>query len=338
MILIVSWPGDDHADAVRGVLDARGMRATVVDLARFPQEMRLVASLDGVGRSYRLLDGREEIVLDDCRAVWWRRPRPFVLHQEIATGPHATFAYNEGSQAFAGLWLSVDASWINHPTREETGARKLYQLRVAQDVGLEIPKTVVTNDPDEARRFIDALGFDRVAYKTFMPTSEDWRETRVLRPDELDLIASVTYAPVIFQEYVPARFDLRVTVVGPDMFAAAIHSSETSYEFDYRMDLANARVEPSVLPEEIERRLRDLMDGLGLVYGAIDMRLTPDGRFVFFEVNPSGQWRFVEERSGQPITERFSELLAARSRAHHEERRVPPRHFGRDRVGRALTR
>ncbi len=61
---------------------------------------------------------------------------------------------------------------------------------------------------------------------------------------------------------------------------------------------------------EVEARLRALMTRLGLVYGAIDMRLTPDGHYIFLEINPSGQWLFVEERSGQPITASFARLLA----------------------------
>jgi len=315
VILIVSWPEDDHARAVQPELERAGAPAALVDLARFPQELGLAVRY-GHGRcEYELLDNRHSLPLDRVDVVWWRRPRAFMLHREIAEGEYARFAYSECVEAFAGLWPSLEAAWINHPIREQVAARKLYQLRVAREVGLEIPRTLVTNDPDEARSFVDAQGYERVAYKTFLPAAHDWRETRVLRREELGELGAVRYAPVIFQEYVPLMRDLRVTVVGSEIITAAIHSAESAYEADYRMDLDDARVEPFELPGDVKCRIEQLMSRLGLLYGAIDMRLTPDERFVFLEVNPSGEWLFIEERSGQPITATFARLLAAHARS-----------------------
>lgn len=105
-------------------------------------------------------------------------------------------------------------------------------------------------------------------------------------------------------------------MMGEDVFAAAIHSQETSYAVDFRMDMDAGRVEAFQLPRGVIERLQALMDRLGLIYGAIDMRLTPDGQYVFLEINPAGQWLFVEQRTGQLMTEAFVRLLAA----HDEER------------------
>lgn len=327
MILIVSWPEDDHAGAVRRELARLGLEATVLDLSRFPQRLRLAVEYQGRRRRYHVTDGETDLDLQRFRVVWWRRPQQFALHPEIAEGPHATFAYTEASEAFGGMWQCLDATWINHPARDEAAGRKVYQLRVAQAVGLDIPETLITNDAERARRFVDARGAARVAYKSFLPSAVEWRETRILRPEEVEQMEAVRYAPVIFQEYVPPAVDLRITVVGHDIFATAIHSAEAAYQADYRMDLGTVRVEPFALPDEVRSRLRRLMGQLDLVYGAIDMRLDPDGRYVFFEVNPAGQWLFVEERTGQPITPAFARLLAA-----HADRRpgtVPaPHHDG----------
>ena len=136
-----------------------------------------------------------------------------------------------------------------------------------------------------------------------------------MRQDELSLLDHVRYAPVIFQEYVEALYDLRVTVVGDEVFAAAIHSQETAYAVDFRMDIESAEIEPVSLPVEVEERVRALLTRLGLVYGAIDMRRTPDDRYVFLEINPAGQWLFVEEKSGQPIASALAEVLVTRDRA-----------------------
>jgi glutathione synthase/RimK-type ligase-like ATP-grasp enzyme len=112
---------------------------------------------------------------------------------------------------------------------------------------------------------------------------------------------------------VAADADVRVTVVGDRLFPTAIRATPGGYDVDYRMDLAGATFTPTDLPQETERRLRALMARLGLVYGAIDLRRTPDGD-VFLEVNPAGEWRFIEERTGQPITDAMADLLTSLDR------------------------
>jgi glutathione synthase/RimK-type ligase-like ATP-grasp enzyme len=313
VILIVSWPGDEHARAVTAELERAGSAPVILDLARFPQELLLALRYRPGGRvAFGLTDGTTgDIPLHDVSAVWWRRPRSFVLHPEVTRSSHQTFAYNEAHEAFAGLWQALDAFWINPPLADQAAGRKSYQLRLASEVGLRIPETLVTNDPAQARSFIEALGVGRVIYKAFSATEQEWRETRLIRDEELTLLDHVRLAPVIFQEYVPAAVDLRVTIIGSDVFAAAIHSQETTYRVDFRMDMNRARTEAAVLPDEVTRRLLELMARLGLVYGAVDMRLTPDGAYVFLEVNPAGQWLFVEQRTRQPITRTLAQRLVA---------------------------
>ena len=189
-------------------------------------------------------------------------------------------------EAVAGTWLTLDAFWINDPAADDAASRKLNQLRAASESGLEIPPTCVTSDPAAAARFIERAGADSVVYKSFSAHEHAWRETRLLRRDELALLDRVRYAPVIFQEFVPAEADLRVTIMGSHCFATAIRTAPTAYRYDYRMDLERAAVEPFELPGGVEEQLFVLLRRLRLVYGAIDLRLTPDGRYVFLEVNP----------------------------------------------------
>jgi glutathione synthase/RimK-type ligase-like ATP-grasp enzyme len=181
-------------------------------------------------------------------------------------------------------------------------------------VGLPIPRTLITNDAAAARRFSEELGLERTVYKTFLATERHWRETRILHQDELDLLDRVALAPVIFQEYVPAVADIRVTVFGDELFATAITPAPGGYDVDYRMDLPGAGFTPTDLPDETIGGIRSLMRRLGLVYGAIDLRRTAEGEHVFLEVNPAGEWRFVEDRTGQPMTEAMAGLLAGLDR------------------------
>ena len=280
----------------------------MVDTADFPARCSLVERFGESGAHFELTVGRRPVNLAKCRAGWWRRPQPYTLHDGIAQDA-ASFTYTECNEAITGMWAALDIAWVNQPELDELAHHKPYQLAVAAEVGLPIPETLITNDPHAARDFIDRFGLQQTIYKTFVATEENWRETRVMRRDELEMLDRVRLAPVIFQEFVPAAKDLRVTVVGEEMFCAAISAPPDGYQIDYRMDLEGASFEPADLPVEVEKGISALMQRLGLVYGAIDLRRTPEGKHVFLEVNPAGEWLFVEERTGQPITESMAKLL-----------------------------
>ncbi len=316
MIVVVSSPDDEHGQVVLREIAHRRGTGRLLDLARFPRELRLSLHFEAAGRRHFLLRSSQDepLVLSDVRVIWWRRPQPFQVDPSIQRPSHRGFAYSESMEAMAGLWQALDVFWVNHPTRDEVAARKVYQLRVAQELGLQIPRTLVSNDPNEVRAFVAARGAEPTVYKSFSATEQEWRETRLLKPEELAGLDNVAYAPVIFQEYVPADVDLRITMVGEAIFAAAIHSQESSYPVDFRMDMAQVRVEGVQLPAEVEAGLHALMNHLGLIYGAIDMRRTPDGRYVFLEVNPAGQWLFIEQRTDQPISATLAALLISRDR------------------------
>jgi glutathione synthase/RimK-type ligase-like ATP-grasp enzyme len=309
VILVVSHPADDHAVGVLAALAQSGHPAVLVDTAHFPSNGALTQCFeDGRYRFELILDGRR-IDLEACRAAWWRRPQPFTLQAGIAPDA-SSFTYSECYEAVAGLWAALDLAWVNLPANDETAHHKPYQLAVAAKVGLPIPRTVITSDPAVAQAFIAELGPQRTIYKTFLATEQCWRETRLVRPEEMAMLDQVRLAPVIFQEFIPAVSDIRATVVGERIFATAISANPAGYAVDYRMDMAGAQFRPSELPAETEAKIHALMARLGLVYGAIDLRRTPDGRHVFLEVNPAGEWRFVEERTEQPITQAMAELLA----------------------------
>jgi hypothetical protein len=310
IILVLSHHRDEHAQSVMVELSRRGAVTRLLDLERFPLQLCLSMHYDGMGRK-RFVFGCDDsgLDLDKVSAIWWRRPQAPSVDGAVHRPAHRAFALSESHEALSGLWQSTDAFWINDPSRDVVASRKMYQLTLAGELGLEIPRTLVSNCPQAVREFVNAIGVGGVIYKAFSATEQDWRETRLLREEELDKLENVKYAPVIFQNYIEADVDLRITVVGDRVFPAAIYSQETSYKVDFRMDINAARVEPAKLPEEVEAKLLELMRRLGLVYGAIDMRRRPDGSHVFLEINPCGQWLFVERRTGQPITAALATAL-----------------------------
>ncbi len=310
-ILVVSHEGDRHTCAVMAALRRHGARATLLDLARYPRELRLTLSYDGAGRRDFRLEGlgRRPLRLDEVTAIWWRRPKPFAPHREMRPEPRRLFCYRECNEAFEGLWRSVSPRWVDPPERVAAAEHKPWQLALAQQAGLVVPRTCITSDPKEARAFVDALVPRRAVFKALSAARADWRETRIVRAEERRKLGLVRYAPIIFQQYVEG-VDVRVTVVGRHVFAAEIDARETRYPADFRLDLDRARVNPVRLPAAVERRILRLVRALGLSYAAVDLRRDDQGRHFFLEANPGGQWLFVEQRTGQPITEAVASLLA----------------------------
>lgn len=313
MIIAVSHPDDPHAAHVLDLLRRGGHETLLLNLADLPDRATLTFDYGRNGSRPALeykADGRT-VDLSRARSAWWRRPQHPKLDAVLANPDAAAFVLNEWQEAIHGLWQLLDIPWMNPPAVDEVAGRKALQLRVARDVGLRTPRTLVTSDPDAARAFIHEQGVGRTVFKTFSCTYQVWRETRLVRAEELGMLEQVRLSPVIFQEYIPVSADLRITIVGDRIFPAAIDCRGTDYEVDFRMSLGQARTEPCTLPAPIEAALFAMMRRLGLVYGAIDVRRTPDGEYVFLEINTGGEFLFVEERTGQPIARAVAEWLAS---------------------------
>jgi len=308
VILVVSHAGDEHYRAVAAALASTGAAHALLDTARFPQETRLALAYNGGGQSALHLPGGPSVDPDDVSAVWWRRPLPYVPHPERQRD--AGFIRRECHEALSGMWLALDALWVNHPSHDEAATHKPYHLALAERLGLAVPATLVTNDPAQARAFVEARAPARLIHKALSATPDDWRETRFVGPAELAGIDAVRYAPVIFQEFVEG-VDLRVTFAGERVFAAEIDARGTSCPQDFRVDLEHARVAPVELPRGVEDRLRRLVSELRLEYAAVDLRRRASGEHVFLELNPAGQWLFVEERTGLPMTAALAAVLAS---------------------------
>lgn len=309
MILVVSFPEEEHTQEVIRRLDDAGREVALMDLSDFPTR---------AGMSLRWQTGEPAcslvqtatgtIDLERVRAAWWRRVCPFQIDPNVAIPSQRAFAESETSHAVHGMLDTLNCHWVNPRAADDAAHRKPYQWAVAQSVGLTLPRTLVTNRPEEAREFIAEVGVGKTVFKAFLATLEAWRETRLVEPEDLERLDLVRHAPVIFQEYIEG-VDLRITVVGDQLFAGEIDARNTSYPVDMRMVIGEAGVRAVELPADVKAKLLRLQQKLGLYYGAIDMRRTPSGEYVFFEVNPAGQWLFVEERTGQPISQAIADLL-----------------------------
>lgn len=309
MILIVSYPDEDHTMKVVEHLNNAGMEVGILNFADFPSNKNLLMSWDPIEASQYIVNGQgEKIDFSGVKVVWWRRIVDFGINEQMSDSSDQVFASSETSQAIYGLLETINCPWINPLHADEAAHKKPYQWEIAKRVGLSIPKTIVTNDPIAAKEFINKVGIGKVVFKAFIAMAQSWRETRLIEQNDLDRIDSVKYAPVIFQEYIDG-VDLRITFIGDKLFTGEIDARETSYPVDMRMVLGEAKIKPVELPDKVKKLIIKFMRATGLVYGAIDMKRTNDGEYVFLEINPAGQWLFVEQYTGLPISQAIADHL-----------------------------
>lgn len=315
MILAVTEPDDPHADAVLDALARLGRRTARLDLASLPRSVAVTMRRGGADRGDQFLGAGPDggpLRLEEVQAIWWRRPRWAVPHEALA-GPDAAFAVEQVHAALSGLWGSCGAAWMNDPWAEDRASHKGAQLAWAEAAGLSVPETIVTSAPADARAFLDALGDRPCIQKPLKATRQAWRYTRLVGPRDRARLDDLRFGPAILQAYVPG-VDVRVTCAGGRLLATAIDARRTSSPQDFRPVYAEAAVAPFALPAEVARALSRYLEAARLRYAAVDFRLGEDGRLFFLESNSSGQWLFLEDRTGQPITAAVAQALSDSAR------------------------
>ena len=251
------------------------------------------------------------------RALWYRRawspPR-----DETMTAPVYDFCVREARSVLQGSALASTAPTMSPPDCIWAAEHKLYQLIQAQKCGLPIPRTVVTNEPAaileayrtfEQRMIVKPV---RLGYIEDAPQPRAIYTSQVLA-EHLDSIADAQLAPSIYQELIPKQCDVRVTIVGRRVFVADIWSQEDpAAAIDWRRTVdPNLRHTKGQLPESLSGCLLDLMSRLGLHFAAIDLIKLDDGDYTFLEINPNGQWLWLDDRLGCDITGTIAAWLAA---------------------------
>jgi hypothetical protein len=354
-VLILSSLFEPNVNHIVRRLEERGVRWFRFNTESFPLLCRgQIQFFDDDRPHFRLAADGQVIDSRDISAVWYRRQSDPVLPQGLPEEDRE-FVRVECLGYLNSLYHCLDhCLWVNPCWPERLAADKTRQLVLAKLVGLAVPRTLVSNDPQAVREFFKQSG-GRVVFKpligmvsgkppdysvqlksafegkfTFPPAYEvdpaekDRRVvfTQLLTPDKLDELDALAACPAIFQEYVDKQVELRITIVGQEVFAAAIYSQDQP---ETRVDFRRWALLPPEkdikhtmfdLPPAIRTNLLTLMDKLGLVFGCVDMILTPTGQYVFLEVNPSGQWGWIESKTGMPITETLVKLLLRETSSH----------------------
>ena len=300
-VLILSFENDYHALAIQALLKNHGAAADIINIATFPE----VISLSHRGSDFGdiTLDGKR---LADYHCIWWRRALPAQSNDEIPDPEEAGFAARESMDALWGALYATQLPIYNEPGAERKARLKPYQLRLAHTCGLKIPDTLITTSPDDVLQFRE--NHHEIIYKGFSGLTPVMLDTRPLEEKDVPDLWRLRYAPAIFQEYIEHGKEYRVTVIEGDAFAAEIRISDEKARYDWRLD-SNYGVIQAVLPTDIQTMLIDLCRKLNLSSGSIDLRETPEGEIYFLEINPSGQFIFLDVFAGMDVGNRFCQML-----------------------------
>ena len=262
-----------------------------------------------------------EVRSDEITGAYFRKPRPPITLLENSKPVADRFNAQEVREMLRSMWrLLPKKRWLNDPEDLWLASNKIKQLNLAAQVGFSVPDTVVSTDPSEVFQFIrthdnDVIG--KAVKNGFV--EHDLTQTVIfttaLHPDDIQTLCdSPTVLPMIVQPRLSKEVDLRITIVGDRLFPVALDSQRHE---DTRTDWRTWEVTNDVdlrhtvfdLPKTVERDCIELNRRLGLRFSCVDMVLSPEGHFTFLEVNPNGQWAWIEQKLNVPIRDRIIDEL-----------------------------
>ncbi len=252
----------------------------------------------------------------DIASVWYRRPQKPIIPEDVENEVAREFAQKDGDIFLESSWQSIQALWVSHPSNIRRATKKLIQLSIAESLGFLAPRTLVTSNPRDAVRFIKDLAKPVV----FKPLHQDaliikdtnyFAFTKIVDETVLEHIELVKYAPTIFQEHIPPKYEIRVTVFGKKIYAARIPREDA--EPDWRHIPSDQQAwEMFELPRNVEESCKRLIEYFGLNYGAIDLICDEHDSYYFLELNANGQWVWIELLTEVPMSDSMIDLLSSR--------------------------
>ena len=309
MLLILTSKHDLAVDYVITELLDRGLRYFRLN-AEDLSSCKFTFSTNGEGIVRRLSTRSRTIDLDAVTAVWYRRAMHPVPDPTLSP-PERRFITGELRHLVFGLVFDPCIIWVNPIDKVSVAEHKLYQLQIASSLGLQVPRTLVSADIEELRSFalsnsngtivkpiFHGLFFDGVSRHSIY--------TRRVDADSLDA-DSLRPCPILLQEEIPRVADVRVTFIGSDCFVADIRGNNSL--IDWRDPNVAVNYEISSLDDGTKALCRGMLAEMGLAYGAFDFIRMPNGTLIFLELNPTGEWAWLEETLHFPMRDAFIRLF-----------------------------
>jgi hypothetical protein len=263
---------------------------------------------------------RLEVVLEgvawavDCnlKSVWWRQPTFLRNTAAAALTLDEQLERSQWPAFLRGLMLFDEAFWMNDPAATYRAECKPWQLRQAHRGGFTVPATSITNDKTSpvAERLGDVIALKGVDTVLLREADQQYFAYTQLVPWADCADDALAKAPVIVQQALQPKLDLRVTVIGEQVWTVAILDQDQPIDGDWRLrERGRLAYQSYDLPPAVKERCVALVKNMGLAYGAIDLAVV-DGEHVFIEINPTGEWGWLDGPD-RPLAAAIAETLAA---------------------------
>jgi glutathione synthase/RimK-type ligase-like ATP-grasp enzyme len=304
-ILVITSDPDPHVDAVKELLPD-GCKILTLDPMRFSDIPPVILTPTQLGNNGRF----SNIQLEDIDIVWYRKPRYLDIGRYPVDLEYQKYVDASIREMVQSLMYSLsEALWVSDYWNIKRGNNKLVQLKLAKKLGFSTLDTLITSDAAVAREFINRYN-KRVVTKplswgyAFNPENEDYYEyfyatslRDIPMKEIIDELSNLSYAPAIFQQEVVEGIDIRATIIGTQIYTCEIHKQKHS-RTDWREYITTDELQfkTHTLPEEIYCKCIDMLDHMGLKFGVIEFKLDPKGNYWFMEINPNGQWLFVQDK------------------------------------------
>ena len=323
-VVIFSKEQDGHIEPVAQILRARGCDVLRIDMADIPLGATLTSTLQPNGWSGTLAYQDRVLDLNQIKSVWWRRPTSPIAPPSY-TAAEAEFWVRENERGVTSVLLPVPGAftplWVSNPDRIHYAARKPRQLALAQQLGLAVPRTILTNDPAQARAFYHECNGQIIVKAIcrgvvdpegeYVPGQARFIYTSAIKEEHLAQMDQVRVMLHCFQQRIQKAMDLRVVVIGRQVFAIEIHAptTEDPVALDWRRDYNALTYAVHQLPTEIEMKLVQFVRFFGLQFSSMDVILSTEGEYVFIESNANGQFLWPQRATGLPLAEAMANLL-----------------------------
>jgi hypothetical protein len=304
MILVCGGLADSVTELVCARLDDCGYAYRLLNLGTYPAEFQIKWNWQGEHPRGYIANSDWRVELDDLTGVYVRYLGPEGRAPVSGVEPEqATAIYAECDSGLIALLEFLPCAVVNRSAGAMSNHSKPYQAILISECGLLVPPTLVTSDPDEARRFYDECNGE-VIYKSLSGVRSIVRRVGA---EHLERLPLLQHGPAQFQKFIPGE-NVRVHTVGDEVFPTIVHSEAVDYRYG-RREGHTVEMEPATLPKAVSDACLRLAGRLDLLFTGIDLKLTPSGEYYCFEVNPSPGFIFYEQHSGQPISAALADLL-----------------------------
>jgi glutathione synthase/RimK-type ligase-like ATP-grasp enzyme len=320
MILILSDENDLHANYAEKILSNESINYVRLNLNKKSLLSTTVSFLNGI---WEIENESYKFSTDKISCVWNRRTYvELLLEEHEDTTPDFKIWKNEWNKTLLGIYTSLQhIKWLNYYRNSQRAENKYLQMQIAKELGFTLPNIIISNNKTELLEFTNRFGAValKLMHQDFYKTaSNDFKGLYVNRLEQKDLydFQQEGENPIVLQEYIDKKYEVRYTVIENTHLVCKIDSQNSvKTKHDWRRyDLANTPHSIIKAPEEIATKVANFMKKLEINYGALDFIVDNSDNWYFLEVNSMGQYLWIEDLTGLPITRTICDWLIQNSK------------------------